>query len=60
MYKSLSVRNPQERVRDGDFVLKLSLMLVNFIVASKSNNNSAVVVVPFLCEVACSHIFFIL
>ena len=48
MYKSLSVRYPQERMKDGDFVLKLSLILFNGIVASKSNNNSAVVVVAFL------------
>ena len=60
MYKSLSVRNPKEQMKDGDFVFKLSLMLFNVIVVSKSNNNSAVVVVAFLYEVACSHIFFIL
>ena len=48
MYKSLSVRNPKEQMKDGDFVFKLSLMLFNVIVASKSNNNSAVVVVAFL------------
>lgn len=35
-------------MKDGDFVLKLSLILFNVIVASKSNNNSAVVVVAFL------------
>ena len=60
MYKSLSIRNPKEQMKDEDFVFKLSLMLFNVIVASKSNNNSAVVVVAFLCEFACSHIFFIL
>ena len=60
MYKSLSVRNPKEQMKDGDFVFKLSLMLFNVIVANKSNNNSAVVVVAFLYEVACLHIFFIL
>ena len=48
MFKSLSVRNPQERMKDEDFVLTLSLILFNVIVASKSNNNSAVVVVAFL------------
>ena len=47
-------------MKDGDFVLKLSLMLFNVIVASKSNNNSAVVDVAFLYEAAYSHIFFIL
>ena len=47
MYKSLSVRNPQERMKDEDFVLKLSLMLFNVIVASKSDNNSAVSLLLF-------------
>ena len=59
MSKYLSVRNPHERMKDGYFVLKLSLMLFDVIVVSKSNNNITVVVVAFLYQVACSHIFFL-